>query len=123
MKYALAIISIILCFIVWYMFSEKEFTTFTHSLGNYKAVCTYYTFKEWTPKLGIRSDANGFIEIFNSKDESMGKVPVPNIQYIGNLVWKDNTVTIKDIAYWNFETGECYWWDEGEKIVVRKAKN
>lgn len=123
MKYALAIISLILCLIIWYMFSEKEFTTFTHSSGDYKAVCTYYTFKEWTPKLGIRSDANGFIEIFNLRGESMGKVPVPNIQYIGNLVWKDNTVTIKDIAYWNFETGECYWWDEGEKVLVLNSKD
>ena len=124
MKYALIVLTLIFCSLIWLSFREKEFTTVTHSSSEYKAVVTYSAYLSWMPRMESGGpDSPGFIEIFNSKDESMGKVPIPEIMMITELEWEDNTVTIKDIAYWNFKTGECYWWDEGEKVVVREAKN
>ena len=125
MKYVLVITTLILCFIIWLCFTEKEFATVTHSSGQYRAVVTYYSYKNWIPNIGGiggGSDTSGFVEIFDSKDESMGKVPIQMLWLYTDLVWEKNSAYIQALAYWDFKTGECYFWNDDEKIVVRNPK-
>ena len=73
---------------------------------------------------GSSGDKPGYVEIFDKKGDSLGRVPVEMLQMvqIGEIEWSSEGIEIPLVGYWDFKQGTCYYWDKAtnRKVFVKQ---
>ncbi len=108
---------------ILFLFSREEVYRYKSPSGDHTVVVTKYNYESFVIRFpGGGSDAPGFIEIFDRNGESCGRVPVPMIQFYGNLFWRETGAYIPALAEWDFKQRTCSYWSEdgSQEIWVRR---
>jgi len=119
------LIIVVLLIITIFLFNHQTvYYTGMDPTNTYKVKVTYNTFLSFIPMMpGSSGDKSGYVEIFNKKLQSMGKIPIEMLQ-LAQVEWVENGARIPVRAEWDFTQGTCYYWNESgnNKIFTKKGR-
>ncbi len=119
-KKIIPIITIVLL-IIFFLFRDIEHKRIDSPNGLYYVVISYRLYNSLMPIMpGGSNDKSGFATMYNSDGHLLGTLPIPMLSMASDIVWENDTASIKLIGEWNFSNKTISYWNGSQtKLIVK----